>query len=159
MVNNANEDMASLLSFPSSSSASSEGCGTVDCFGVKTKNGSCRTNSSLQEVLPLREYKTLRELTSKEVSDLKEIIASSITHTSGNTSNMPPFMDGEHSYSTDDASDSPNDAALEIAVAALNFYSIFNGLESLGCTKLISCLERTKRHTRPANTKQDLLHI
>lgn len=98
MVNNANEDMASLLSFPSSSSASSEGCGTVDCFGVKTKNGSCSTNSSLQEGHPLREYKTLRELTSKEVCDLKEIIASSITHTSGNTSNMPPFMDGEHSY-------------------------------------------------------------
>ena len=131
MVNNANEDMSSLLSFPSSSSASSEGCGSVDCFRVKTKNGS--TNSSLQEGFPLKEYKSLWELTSKELSDLKEIIASY----SGNTSNMPPFMDGEHSYSTDDVCDSPNDTALEIAVAALNFYSIFNGLESLGCTKFL----------------------
>ena len=136
MVNNANEDMSSLVSFPSSSSASSEGCGSVDCFCVKTKHGS--TNSSLQEGFPLKEYKSLRELTSKELSDLKEIIASSITHNSGNTSNMPPFMDGEHSYSTDAVCDSPNGTALEIAVAALNFYSIFNGLESLGCTKVLS---------------------
>lgn len=51
---------------------------------------------------------------------------------------MPPFIDVEHSYSTDDACDSPNNTVLEMAVAALNFYSIFNGLESLGCTKFLS---------------------
>ena len=43
-----------------------------------------------------------------------------------------------HFYSTDDVCDSPKDTALEIAVAALNFYSIFNGLDSLGCTKFLS---------------------
>lgn len=51
---------------------------------------------------------------------------------------MPPFIDVEHSYSTDDACDSPNNTVLEMAVVALNFYSIFNGLESLGCTKFLS---------------------
>lgn len=51
---------------------------------------------------------------------------------------MPPFIDVEHSYSTDDTCDSPNNTVLEMAVAALNFYSIFNGLESLGCTKFLS---------------------
>lgn len=86
----------------------------------------------------MREYKSLHEMTSKEVYDLKEIIASSITHISGNASNMPAFIEGEHSYSTDDICDSPNDAALAMAAAARNFYSIFNGLESLGCTKLLS---------------------
>lgn len=37
MVHDANEDMASLLAIPVSSSASSEGCERVDCFGVKNK--------------------------------------------------------------------------------------------------------------------------
>lgn len=129
MVNNANEDMASLLSFPLRSSASSEGCERVDCFGVKNNIYNNSTNSSLQEGFPLREYKSLRELNSKEVSDLKEIIASSITHNSGNTSNTSAFIDGEHSYSTDDICDSANDTALEMAVAALNFYSILVDLK------------------------------
>ena len=76
--------MASLLSYPLSSNASSEVSGRVDCFGVKNNNDHDSTSSSLQEGFPLREYKSLQELTSKEVSDLKEIIASSITHNSGN---------------------------------------------------------------------------
>lgn len=69
----------------------------------------------------MREYKSLQELTSKEVSDLKEIIESSITHNNGSTSHMSPFIDGEHSYSTDDICDSANDTLFEMAVAALNF--------------------------------------
>jgi len=72
LVNNANEDMASLVSFPLSCSASSEVCGRVYCLGVKNNNDNYSTNSSLQEGFPLREYKSLQELTSKEVSDLKE---------------------------------------------------------------------------------------
>jgi len=102
MVNNANEDMASLVPFPLCSGASSEVCGRVYCLGVKNNNDNYSTNSSLQEGFPLREYKSLQELTSKEVSDLQEIIASSITRNSGNTSYTSLFIDGEHSYSTDD---------------------------------------------------------
>ena len=88
MANNVCEDMASLLSFPLSSSASLEGCESVNCFGVKKKNGNYSANFSLQEGFPLRIYKPLLKLTSKEVSDRNEIIASTITCNSGNTSNM-----------------------------------------------------------------------
>jgi len=138
VINNANRDIQSFLSFPSSSGASSEGCGVVDCFGVRNKGENCSTDSYLQEGVRLKEYKSLWEMTSKEVSDLKQIIASSITGNSGDTSDMLPLIDGEHSYYTEDVCDSTNDTALEMAVAALNFYSIFNGLENLGCEKFLT---------------------
>jgi len=47
-------------------------------------------------------------MTSKEVSDLKQIIASSITGNSGDTSDMLPLIDGEHSYYTEDFVTTPD---------------------------------------------------
>lgn len=128
MINNDDKDITSLLSFPESPSTSSEGCGTNDHFGnsVSIENA----NSAVEGAHPSGEYKSLRELTSREISYIKDIIASSITCNIGD-----PYV--EHSYSTD-ICDPPSDTALEMVVAALNFYSIFNGLESLGCTKFLT---------------------
>lgn len=130
MINNDDKDITSLLSFPESPSTSSEGCGTNDHFGVKNSVSIENANSAVEGAHPSGEYKSLRELTSREISYIKDIIASSITCNIGD-----PYV--EHSYSTD-ICDPPSDTALEMAVAALNFYSIFNGLESLGCTKFLS---------------------
>jgi len=134
LVNNANEDMASLVSFPLSCSASSEVCGRVYCLGVKNNNDNYSTNSSLQEGFPLREYKSLQELTSKEVSDLKENCKFHYTQQWQYQLHVTLYRWWTFLFNW-----------WYIVILQMTQHLkwqlqhwIFNGLESLGCTKFLS---------------------
>lgn len=131
-------DIFQAVSFSEFPSTSSEDCGTSSHFGVRNNVSIEDGNSAVEGAHPCGQYKSLRELTYKEISYIRDIITSSMTCNIGNSCNKPDFIEEEHSYSTDGICSAPNDTALEMAVAALNFYSIFNGLESLGCTKFLS---------------------
>ena len=130
MVNNNDKDITSLLSFPEFPGTSLEDCRTNGHFGVRNNVCIEDSNSAVEGARLSGEYKSLRELTPKETSYIRDIIASSMTWNIGNSYNMPHFREEEHSHSTDGICSAPNGTALEIAVAALNFYSIFNGLEA-----------------------------